>query len=61
MSEEISVLNVFSPGLSLEFNEKSVVILHCGLVDAKIRASDKHLPVKKQMYNYIREAKSLLP
>ena len=51
MSETISVRNMFSPGLTLEFscieqfNEQSVIIL--GLVDAKIRASDKNLPVGK--------------
>ena len=51
MSETISLDNMFSPGLSLEFscielqfkmNNRS---LYCGLVDAKIRASDKDLPV----------------
>ena len=38
MSETISVHNMFSPGL----NNLST---YCGLVDAKIRASDKDLPV----------------
>ena len=42
MSETISVHNMFSPGLSLEMNNFSSC---CGLVDAKIRASDKDLPV----------------
>ena len=55
MSEEtISVHDMFSPGLSLEFSCIELVIQcnsmnnlssYCGLVDAKIRASDKDLPV----------------
>ena len=51
MSETISVHNMFSPGLSLEFSCIEPVIQwtnlssYCGLVDAKIRASDKDLPV----------------
>ena len=47
MSETISVHNMFSPGLSLEFSCIELVCLssYCGLVDAKIRASDKDLPV----------------
>ena len=54
MSETISVHNMFSPGLSLEFScielvHKSMNNLssYCGLVDAKIRASDKDLPVPR--------------
>jgi hypothetical protein len=31
-------------------NEQSVIILTCGLVDAKIRASDKELPVHKDRH-----------
>ena len=50
MSETISVHNMFSPGLSLEFSciELSMNNLssYCGLVDAKIRAPDKDLPVQ---------------
>ena len=65
MSETISVHNMFSPGLSLEFSciehviqwKKCIVqpyteikfttttTTYCGSVDAKIRASDKDLPV----------------
>ena len=51
MPETISVHNMFSPGLSLEFSCIELVIQwtnlssYCGLVDAKIRASDKDLPV----------------
>ena len=52
MSETISVHNMFSPGLSLEFscielvcNSMNNLPSYCGLVDAKIRASDKDLPV----------------
>ena len=52
MSETISVHNMFSPGLSLQFSCTEVVIQwticyvsYCGLVDAKIRVSDKDLPV----------------
>ena len=41
MSEAISVHNMFSPGWSLE----------CGLVDAKIRASDKDLPVVVKIFH----------
>ena len=52
MSETISVHNMFSPGLSLEFSCIELVIQrtmcrHIVLVDAKIRASDKDLPVTK--------------
>ena len=49
MSETISVHNMFSPGLSLEFSRIELVIQWtiCGLVDAKIRASDKDLPVQE--------------
>jgi hypothetical protein len=51
MSETISVHNMFSPILSLEFscieleNSMDNLSSYCGLVDAKIRASDKDLPV----------------
>ena len=51
MSETISVRNMFSPGLGLEFSCIELVIqmhnllLYCGLVDAKISAPDKDLPV----------------
>ena len=52
MSETISVHNMFSSGLSLEFscfelvhNSMNNLLSYCGLVDAKIRASDKDLPV----------------
>ena len=54
MSETISVHNMFSTGLSLEFSRIELVInvnsmnnllTYCGLVDAKIRATDKDLPV----------------
>ena len=47
MSETISVRNMFSPGLSLEFSCIELVVqwTYIGLVDAKIRASDKDLPV----------------
>ena len=44
MSETISVHNIFCPGFSLEFSCIELVI-HCGLVHAKIRSSDKDLPV----------------
>ena len=53
MSETISVYNMFSPGLSLEFscielvNSMNNLLSYCGLVDAKIRASDKDLFVRK--------------
>ena len=52
MSETISVHNMFSQGLSLEFscielvNSMNNLSSYCGLVDAKIRASDKDLPIK---------------
>ena len=46
MSETISVDNMFSTVLSLESSCIELVILsYFGLVDAKIRASDKDLPV----------------
>ena len=48
MLETSSVHNMFSPGLSLEFSCIELVInlsSYCGLVDAKIRAFDKDLPV----------------
>ena len=46
MSETISVHNMFSPGLSLEFSCIALVICIVGyLDDAKIRASNKDLPV----------------
>ena len=51
MSKTISVHNAFSPGLSLEFSCIEPIIQwtnlssYCGLVGAKIRASDKDLPV----------------
>ena len=54
MSETIIVHNMFSPGLSLEFSCIELVIhtnnlsSYCGLVDAKIRASDKVLPVQEE-------------
>ena len=57
MSEIISVHNMFFPGLSLEFSciellsSMSNVSSYCGLVDAKIRASDKDLPVA--VVNYL--------
>ena len=44
MSETISVHNMFSPSLSLEFSMNNLSS-YCGLVDAKIRASEKDLPV----------------
>ena len=53
MSEKISAHNMFSPGLSLEFscielcNSMNNLSSYCGLVDAKIRASDKDLPVSE--------------
>ena len=53
MSETISVHNMFSPGLSLEFscielvsNSVNNLLSYFGLVGAKIRAPDKDLPVK---------------
>ena len=42
MSETISVLNMFSPGWRS---------LECGLADAKIRASDKDLPVVVKIFH----------
>jgi hypothetical protein len=47
MSETMSVHNMISPGLSLEFSciELVVQLTYFGLVDAKIRSSDKDLPV----------------
>ena len=44
MSETISVHNMFSLGLSLEFSLNNL-LSYCGLVAAKIRVSDKDLPV----------------
>ena len=50
MSETISVHNMFSPGFSLAFsciengNSINNLLSYCGLVDEKIRASDKDLP-----------------
>ena len=52
MSETISVHNTFSPGLSLEFfrhwtcNSMNNLLSYCELVDSKIWASDKDLPVQ---------------
>ena len=49
MSETISVHNMFSPGLSLEFsacNSMNNLLSYCGLVDSRMRASDKYLPVE---------------
>jgi hypothetical protein len=50
MSETISVHNMFSPGLSLEFsrtywtcNSINNLSSYCGLVDARIGASEKDL------------------
>ena len=50
MTETISVHNMFSSGLSLKFSFIELVTMnnllsYYGLVDAKIRASDKDLPV----------------
>ena len=56
MSETIAVHNMFSPGLSMEFSCIELVIQmnnllpYCGLVDAKIRASDKDLPVRRMCF-----------
>ena len=64
MSETISVHNMFSPGLSLEFScielvHNSMINLssHCGLVDAKIRASDKDLSVLKKILMNVKKTK----
>ena len=52
MSKTISVQNMFSPfselGIFMYWTCNSMNILpsYCGLVDAKIRTSDKDLPVK---------------
>ena len=56
MSETIDVHSMLSPGLSLEFscielvirstcNSKNNLLSYCGLLYAKLRASDKDLPV----------------
>ena len=52
MSEKISVHYMFSPGLRLELscielviNSMNNLLSYCGLVDAKIRASEKDLLV----------------
>ena len=52
MSETISVQNMSSPSLSLEFscielvsNSMNNPLSYCGLVDAKISSSDKDLTV----------------
>ena len=52
MSETISLHKMLYPGLRLEFscielvlNSMNNLSSYCGLVDAKIRASDKDLPV----------------
>ena len=57
-AETISVHNMFSPGVSLEFscivlviqslNSTNNLSSYYGLVDAKIRGSDKDLPVFAQ-------------
>ena len=53
MSKTISVHNMFSPGSELEVflywtcNSMNNLSSYCGLVDAKIRASDKDLPVRR--------------
>ena len=59
MSETISVHNMFSPGLSLEFscielvcNSMNNLSPYCGLVNAKIRAYDKNLPVLTDFYTF---------
>ena len=53
ISETISVYNMFSPGLSLEFsckywtcNSMNNLSSYCGLADAKIRVFDKDLHAK---------------
>ena len=47
MSKSISVHNMFSPSseLGISTYSKDSMTSYCGLVDAKIRASDKDLPV----------------
>ena len=53
MLETISVHNMFSPDLSLEYSCIELVVqwtICRGLVDAKIRASDKNLLVCTYMY-----------
>ena len=51
MSEIISVDNMFYTGLNLESSCIELVILsYFGLVDAKIRASDKDLPVRQKYF-----------
>ena len=42
---EEHVLPRFELGLFMELNSMNNLSSHCGLVDAKIRASDKDLPV----------------
>ena len=44
---------MFSPGLSLEFSMNNLLSYY-GLVDAKIRASDKDLPVPSSFAHYPR-------
>ena len=60
MLETISVHNMISPGLSLEFlnveHSMNNLLSCCRLVDAKIRASNKDLPVQ-QAIKYTRERK----
>ena len=60
MSETISVHNMFSLGLSLNFHVLNNQSSYCGLVNAKIRASDKDLPVCPTHY-YMHTEFSNLP
>ena len=60
MSEKISVHNMFSLGFSLEFSCIELVLnsidnlsSYCGLFDAKIRASDKDLPVTNSYFGIL--------
>ena len=59
MSGTLSVHNMFYPCSELGIfmywtcNSMNNLSLYCGLVDAKIRASDKDLPVQIQVTNFI--------
>ena len=68
LSETISVQNMFSPGLSLEFsckywtcNSMNNLLSYCGLVNAKIRASDKDLPLMSLDTLEVRVSFTVLP
>ena len=69
--QKISVQNMFSPcsvlGIFMYWTWNSINNLstYCGLVDAKIRASDKDLPVQKQFlescWSFLKSWKIFVP